>query len=220
MTKPVAFSYSRLDSFETCPKKFYAISVQKSVKDEGNQFTKYGEEVHLAFADYFKKAKSLPMHMSQYQKFLSKIRAAPGQFIVEQQLAIDANYEGCEWYSKDAYCRVISDLTIINDTHAVLWDWKTGKMKDGFDQLRLAGAVVFLLAPDVQTMTMAYLWTQSKKITKDTMVREDMPKVFEALQPRLQRYQDAHANLDFPARPGFACKYCPVKTCPYNEAKK
>lgn len=224
MTKPVAFSFSRLESYETCPKKYHALSVAKSVKDEGNEFTKYGEEVHKSFADYFLKNRSLPMHLSQYQKILSPIKGAPGRKYVEQKLCINAKYEGVDWFAKDAYCRVISDLTITSGERGILFDWKTGKQKDDFTQLRLAGAVVFLLDEEVQSLDLVYFWTKSKSFTRDLergpLLREQMPQVFEELAPRLQRYQEAHAAEDFPARPSYICRYCPVLKCPYNEVKK
>ena len=221
MSKPVAFSFSRLDSYETCPKKYWAISVGKTVKDTGNEHTQYGEEVHKAFANYFAKNASLPLHLRHLQSYLSPIKGAPGGKIVEQKLAINANYEGCDWFAKDAYCRVISDLTIINDTKAVLFDWKTGKMKDDFLQLRLAGAVILLLAEEVESAQLVYFWTKNKKFTRDEkpLTRADIPKVFDSLAPRLQRYQDAHAREEFPARPSYLCRYCPVTSCQHNEVR-
>jgi hypothetical protein len=214
------FSYSRLTSYESCPRKYYGISVSKKVKDAGNEHTEYGEEVHKAFAEYFKKNKSLPMHLTQYQKFLSPIKAAPGAKIVEQKVAINAKYEGTGWFDADVYCRVISDLTIINDERAVMWDWKTGKPSDDFTQLKLAAAVTFLLAPDVQHITMAYLWLKTKRATFDKIARDEAPLVWAELNPRLPRYQAAHVAGDFPARPSRLCCYCPDKSCPYWEAKK
>ncbi len=219
MGKLVAFSYSRLTSYETCPKKYHALSVAKSVKEEPNEHTEYGTEMHLAFANYFKKGTALPMQFSQYEKYLKPIKAAVGQFIVEQKLTINADYEGTGWFDKDAYCRVISDLTIVNGSHALTIDWKSGKPSDDFTQLRLVAAVIFLLAPQIQTITMAYFWTKNRTMTRETIKREEMPEVFNALAPRLQRYQDAHAAEDFPARPSYLCRYCPVTACPYWEKR-
>ena len=52
------------------------------------------------------------------------------------------------------------------------------------------------------------------------LTRADIPKVFDALAPRLQRYQDAHAREEFPARPSYMCRYCPVTSCQHNEVKR
>lgn len=222
MTGLTAFSFSRLEGYETCPKKHHALNIAKSHKDQDNEFTIWGTEVHGAFKDYIKSKgkKMLPLAMRQHKAMLDQIMKAPGEFVCEQQIAIDANYKQCEWFSKDTYCRVISDLTIMNGTHAVMFDWKTGKMKDGFDQLRLAAAVMFLIAEELETISMHYVWTQSKKLTSDKMTRDEMPAVWANLHPRLVAYQNAHANMVFEARKGKHCNYCPVGECPYNSNKK
>lgn len=220
MSSLQAFSFSRLESYETCPKKFFHLSIAKDVLDPPNEFTSFGTEVHLAFANYLKgKIKILPLHLRQHMPMLNKIKAAPGDHIVEQQVAINAQYKPTGWFDKDVYCRVISDLTIMRGSHAAMFDWKTGKMKDGFDQLRLAAAVMFLLAEELETISMHYAWTKNKQVTSDSMTREEMPAVWTALHPRLLQYQNAFNLQQFEARRGFHCRYCPVKACPYNEKR-
>lgn len=220
MSKLTAFSYSRLNAREECPKKYYAVSVAKSHKEEESEHTSYGTEVHLAFANYLKTGKALPLHMVQYTKYLAEIKKYPGTFITEQKLAINASYEPTGWFDGDVYCRIISDLTILNGTTAVMWDWKTGKIKDDFTQLRLAGAVMFLLVPELQRIVLAYFWLKNKKITKEIMTRDQMPGVWSDLLPRIQAYQDAHAAMDFPPKPSWLCRYCPVNSCPHWEPRK
>lgn len=217
MSKLVAISYSRLNSYEECPRKFDALSVSKTVKETPSEQTNYGTEVHLAFAEYFKSGKPLPLHLQQYQKYLTAIKQFPGTFIVEQKLAINAQYEATGWFDADVYCRIISDLTILNGDSGVTFDWKTGKVKPGFDQLRLSSAVLFLLVPELKRITHAYFWLKEKKATRETMHREEMPQVWTDLMPLIARYQQAHADKYFPPRPNYLCKkYCPVKTCQYN----
>jgi PD-(D/E)XK nuclease superfamily len=216
----VAFSFSRLEGYETCPKKFFHLSVAKDWKDPPNEMTQYGTDLHKAFADFLKSGKMLPLHLRQHLPMLRQLQQAPGEKVIEQQIAINHEYKQTDWFAKDTYCRVISDLTIMNGPHAVMFDWKSGKLKDGFDQLRLAAAVMFLIAEELETISMHYVWTKNKAITSDKMARADMPDVWANLMPRLQHYQNAHANMDFPARQGFHCNYCPIKTCPYNSNKR
>lgn len=215
-----AFSFSRIEGYETCPKKFHAISVAKTVQDPPNEHTTYGTDLHKAFADFFRKGKPLPLHLRMHTPMLTKIKSAPGEFICEQQIAINADYKQTGWFDKDAYCRVISDLTIMHKSHAVMFDWKTGKLKDDFTQLRLAAAVMFLIAEELNTISMHYVWTKSKQITSDKMTRDEMPGVWASLIPRIERYQTAFDQGIFEARQGFHCRYCPVKTCPFNETKR
>lgn len=214
-----AWSYSRLESFETCPKKFWHISIRKDVIDPPNEFTIDGTETHLAFAKYLKKGTALPIAKRHYTPLLAKIKAAPGEHVIEQQLAITAEYKQTGWFDKDVYLRVISDLTIMNAPRAAMFDWKTGKVKNDFTQLRVAAATMFMIAPELETISMSFVWLKNKSVKSDKMTRDEMPDVWAALHPRLVQYQAAFDNQAFPARQGFHCRYCPVETCPYFEKK-
>lgn len=216
----VAYSYSRLTSYETCPKKYYALSVAKTVKDPSNEYTDYGSELHLSFANFLKKGTMLPLHLRQYLPLLNQIKAAPGEHVIEQKICLNEDYTSVDWFAPDAYLRVISDLTILNGAKAAMFDWKTGKMYDDFTQLKLVAGVLFILAPEVESINMAYVWTKTRKVTRETMTRGEAPAMWAQILPRVQRYQDAHAALDFPARAGDHCKYCPVKSCPHNINRK
>lgn len=220
MSNLVAFSYSRLEGYETCPKKFYRMNIAKDIKEPSNDKTQFGTDMHLAFASFLKSGKMLPLHLRQHLPMLRQLQQAPGEKVIEQQIAINHEYKQTDWFAADTYCRVISDLTILNGSHGIMFDWKSGKMKDGFDQLRLAAAVMFLIAEELQTISMHYVWTQNKKVTSDKLTREEMPGVWANLMPRLQAYQNAHAHQDFPARKGMHCVYCWVKDCPFNTNKK
>lgn len=219
MKKLEAFSYSRLKAYEQCPKRFHAISVAKSVKDPPNEFSAYGDFVHKSFATFLRDGSRLPLTLRQYEKYLLPIRNAPGEKVIEQKIAINADYEQVEWFAKDVFCRVISDLTQLNGTKGVLWDWKTGKPEDDFTQLKLTGAVTFLLAEELEELTLAFFWLKTKKVAPMKMSRGDCTSVWSEILPRVQRYQTAHEELDFPARSSYLCAYCPVKSCPFNTKK-
>jgi hypothetical protein len=161
----------------------------------------------------------LPLTLRQYEKYLAPIRAAPGEKVIEQKIAINPNYEQVDWFAKDVFCRVISDLTQLNGNTGVLWDWKTGKPADDFTQLKLTGAITFLLAEELDELTLAFFWLKTKQVAAMKLSREGCASVWSEILPRVQRYQTAHEELDFPARPGYICRYCPVKSCPFNETK-
>lgn len=220
MSKLVAYSYSRLSSYESCPRKYYAISVSKRFKDPPNEHSEYGDMVHKAFAEFMRSGKHLPLTLRQYEKYLLPIRAAPGEKVIEQKICLNPNYEQVDWFASDAYIRVISDLTQLNGTTGVLWDWKTGKPADDFTQLKLTAAVTFLLAEELDELTLAFFWLKTKSVAPIKMRRDETTGVWAELQPRVQAYQRAHEEVDFPARPSYLCRYCPDISCPYNELKK
>lgn len=223
MSEPnlVAWSYSRLNAYETCPRKFWNESVAKVYPFVPTDASSYGDDVHKAFKLYFRNGEALPLHLRQYDAQLKIIKAAPGQRIVEQQIALNAKWQQVEWYAKDAWLRVISDLTQHNGKRAVTWDWKTGRPSEDFTQLRINAAVTFLLAPEIETITMAYFWLKTKEVAPMDIKRADASDVWANILPRVQRYQEAHDQKDFPPRQNFLCRgYCPVKTCQFWEAKR
>jgi hypothetical protein len=221
MSDPVAWSYSRLNSYEQCPRKYWHESVGKTVPFIKNEAAIYGDEVHKAFEQFFKYQKKLPLNLLHWTPTLMTIAAAPGEKVVEQQICLNAKWEPVEWYAKDAYLRVKSDLTQINGKQAVLWDWKTGKPSTDFTQLQLNAAVTFHLDKDIEEITMAYLWLKTKLPSVERMQRSAVPDFWAKILPRVAAYQAAHDQQNFPPRANFLCKgYCPIKTCQYWEPKK
>ena len=218
--KQTAWSYSRLNNYETCPKKFWHESVRKDIPFQESESMRYGKQVHKALEDRVSDGKKLPMHLKHLEKYASKLYEAKGEKLTEQQLAIDNNFQPCDWFSKDTYCRAIIDLAIINLPHGIVIDYKTGKISHDFTQLRLAGVMLMLHEPEIQTLDLAYLWTKEKKLTKDdagALNRADIKTVISELMPRIRKYERAHRIDSFPARPGFLCRnYCPVKQCKYH----
>ena len=54
-----AWSYSSVNTFKQCPKKYYHLKVAKDVKDRGNAATAYGSRVHSAAEKYIRDGKPL-----------------------------------------------------------------------------------------------------------------------------------------------------------------
>lgn len=215
-----AWSYSRIDSSETCPRKFWHLNVAKDLKEPESSYQIEGKETHDAFKFYFKNGKPLPLHLRHHEPVLKKIAAMPGEKVVEQQIALDANWQPTDWFSKTAWLRVISDLTQLNGPAAVVWDWKTGKQKDDFTQLRLNAAVTMHLAPEVNAVKMAYYWTKTRNITSAVMTRAELPEFWGTMLGRVQTYQSMYDTENFPPRPNPYCKGCIVKTCQYWQPRK
>jgi len=212
---PVAWSYSRLTSFETCPRRFYGESVAKKFPFQKSEAMLYGDRVHKTFEMFLKNGQKFPLDLKHLEPIAAQIAKAPGDKIVEQQICLTADYEVTDWFSKQAWLRVKSDLTQVDGARAVIWDWKTGRMSDDFTQLRLNAAVTFHLDQDITDITVAYLWIKHKKITKAKLVRDQALGVWNEILPRVARYQEAHRDMAFPARQNPFCKYCPDKDCPF-----
>ena len=217
MSTEVAWSFSRITSYEQCPRKFWHESVGKTIPFEETEDMTYGKDWHKGAELFIKRGAKLPLNMRHWEPILQKFKDAPGEKVVEQQIALNASWQPVEWYAKDAWLRVKSDLTILNGDQGVQIDYKTGKQKDDFTQLRLNSAVTFHLAPELKTIKHGFLWTKTKTMTFETMTIEQVPTFWADMLPRVQRYTEAHLRQDFPPRQCFLCKkYCKVKSCHFN----
>lgn len=220
MTQPVAWSFSRIVSMETCPRKHWHLNVQKDLKEPESDAMAEGTATHTAFKEYLKSGKPLPLHLRHHGAVLGKIAALPGEKVVEQQLALDANWKMTDWFAKDAWLRVISDLSQLNGKSAIVWDWKTGKVKDDFTQLQLNAAVTMHLAPEIDTVKMGFYWTKAQKISPKDMARAELPEFWGKMLGRVQVYQSHFDQNNFPPRPNPFCKGCIVKSCQYWQPRK
>lgn len=210
-----AFSYSRLNNFEQCPKKFYATAIAKSVKEPETEAMNYGKAVHKALELRVTRSQPLPAHLAHLEGIVAPLAESPGTKRAEFQMAINGSLEPTGWFDKDVYCRAIADLVVDRGTKAALLDYKTGKKSDDFMQLKLTGSLYFQHASEVEQITCAFVWTKDKSVTKCVIKRDEMSDLWSDLSPRIERYQTAFRNQEFPPRPGRHCKWCPVKACPH-----
>jgi len=226
MNKPgvvghAAWSYSRLTNFETCPRKFWHISVKKDLKEEPSQAMIDGNLTHKAFEQRIRDGKILPIHLRVHEPVMAQIAAAKGEKIVEQQIALDIQWQPVEWFADNAWLRVKSDLTQYNGNYGVVWDWKTGRPHDDFTQLNLNAAVLLHLAPEIQTVVPVYYWTKTRSVAPGKPVlRSGLSDVWGPMLARVHKYQQAHDAQDFPPRENFFCAGCVVRDCQFWRPKK
>jgi hypothetical protein len=222
VTKPAqSWSWSRLSSYETCARRYYRLSIKKDVKEEESQPLIEGKAVHKAFELRIRDGKQLPIHLRIHEPAMASISAAAGEKIVEQEIALNVSWEPVEWFAKDAWLRVKSDLTQYGGKYGVVWDWKTGRPHEDFTQLNLNAAVLLHLAPEIEVVTPAYYWTKTRKVAAgDRVTRDKVSEIWGPILARVARYQKAHDDQDFPPTENYYCRGCPVKDCQHWKPKK
>lgn len=217
MGKRFAWSFSALEGYELCPKKYYCERVGKTHKGKTNAVQAFGIEAHAAFEKRMMVAKELPLDLVHHEKFLAKLDKIPGESFGEQKLAITRDMEPTGFFDSDVWCRAVLDFMKVSGSSAVLFDWKFGKMKDGFDQLELAAAIISCFKPEIRTFHLIYYWAKEKTPTSKRLIKSDMPVIWTKFLNRVNKMETSFANDDFPATQNFLCrKYCPVKECPHN----
>jgi hypothetical protein len=219
---PRAWSHSALNSFETCPKRYFHLSVAKDVRDVKSEQQDWGQDVHTAMQNYFKKGTPFPLGMKQFEPLVEPLARLPGHPIVEQKLALDQQLQPCAWFADHVWVRAVVDAAFIKGTRALLVDWKTGRRKDDDDQLALSAAMMFAQMPELETVDSAFCWLQERPAqayVRTVFTRGNVPEIWDRFLRRVAAYQEAHRTMNFPPQPGPFCrKYCPVKSCPYHGA--
>ena len=211
-------SFSSLNSFETCPLKHYHIKIARTVDDPPGEAALWGSRVHEALEDYLNDGTELPTGCKQYRYLADMLlnKFDDAELLVEQELAVDRNFQPVEWTDPDAWFRGIIDVALLRGDTAYIFDWKTGKKKNSFDQLKMFAAMTTAYYPQVKTIHAAFIWLKVKEVTAQTYTSEEARMYWAELSPRVDRLEVALENDVWPARPSGLCRnWCPVgrKVC-------
>lgn len=214
MSKPFAWSFSALESFETCPRRHYLTRIAKLVDEPETDAMAWGKQVHKAFENYMKTGQPFSHTMAQFESvgtFFKKIADTSDEILTEQQWAIDEEWLPTDWFAKNTWCRAVIDLALLRNRAAALVDWKTGKMKEGYDQLKLTALMTFARYPDIDVADCMYVWLKDNQITRKKFHRDDEIELWEEFRPRVERMMEAFDFDNWPARQSGLCrKHCPV----------
>lgn len=228
MSEVISWSYSAMNTFETCPRQYYAKYVTKEVPFVQNAAAKWGDDVHKALEDAIKFGSSLPANMVMYQHMLDAVRLRAGQLqgelIAERPVALSRDLKPMSWFTKrtakvKVWFRLKVDVTIHCGAYAELLDWKTGKMKDDPDQLHLYALVAFILHPELEKVNVGYVWLKDRTITPPTTYTRDMlPAMLDYWVAKYEVLEEAYIRDDFPPKPSGLCHgWCEVTSCRHNK---
>lgn len=216
--KKAAWSYSSLSSYETCPRKHHRLKVAKDIIEKESEQMKWGNEVHKALELRIRDGLPLPDSMAKWEPLILKLLSRKGKPVAEQQLCLSPSLSPTSWYGSDSWCRGIVDFTMFDGDKALALDWKTGKPKTDHDQMMLFAALLFHHYPELDKVTTGYVWlAYGNKITSKTFLRSDLQKIWQEFLPRVKRYQIAHDENKWEAKPSGLCRaWCPVTDCEFN----
>ena len=218
----IALSYSRLSTFEQCQAKFDYLYVTKSVKDQSNDASAYGNRVHELLELYGKDELDMStltlegkQSLKRWGGIVDKLKSKPGEKYYEYQMAIDKGRVPTGWYDDNVYFRSIADVLVVDGATAYCLDYKTGKVKDNPTQLQLFAAMVFAHFPDVQRVKTSFIWLKFDQVDNTTYSRDHLKALWDGLQPRLDMVKEVVDLGFFKTKPSGLCPWCPAKNiCP------
>lgn len=226
----MALSHSRLSDYGQCPRKFYLKYIEKAFPQEDDSpHLVRGKNVHSALENYVVKrisgqegipASSLP-EVENTKPIIDHIFAKFDDVMPEAQIAVNAQWQQVEWFSKQAYYRAIIDFIARGSKKALVIDWKTGKINEysGWGgQLHLTAAMIMSIFPDLEEVTTVYAYVDHQKLSKPVKFHRNehagLVKHFDA--------ESAKVNSDttwMPTANDF-CKWCPATKAQCNFSRK
>lgn len=220
----IQWSYSKLKTFDTCPRKYQAEYVTKEVVFTETEATRYGTALHKAAENYVSKNVEPPKEFAFIKPSLDKLIAYKGDKQCETKLGIkfkNKKLEYCDFFDNNVWYRGIADLVILDLPNGIarLIDYKTSKNSRYADkrQLALMAATLFLKYPELHTVKAALLFVISKELITAEYTFNKRFAIFAELHPLLQQLEVAHkTNIFNPKQNGLCRKWCGVTSCPHN----
>lgn len=216
--KEFAWSYTKLNNYETCPRRHEHVDVLKDVDEGESEHLIWGNQVHAAAAAWLEKGTPLPPGMEYLTEWLTRIKAGAegGRLLTERQLAMTRDQKPCGWFDRKTWVRAKADALTLKGPVALSVDWKTGKIIEDSVQLQLVGALLFVHYPEIKKIRSSFIWLKENAETTVHMSRDDLPTIWSGLHPRVESLELAALKGEYPPKPGYLCKsWCPVSSCEY-----
>jgi hypothetical protein len=233
------YSVSRLDLYERCPWAYKTVHIDRIPRAK-SEALQTGTVMHQLVANYLERliasaqftdwewareatpkepvaqvSEMMGMWERFYQTFtLPPAMDAPG---VENKLAFDADWQPCEFFSEEAYFRMVIDFHFRQDSLGVIIDWKTNRaMPQTVEkdlQLRTYGwGLKQALYPEIEEVLLRLHFLRYGKEREVLLNSQDLAAVPDELQARIEVIEADHT---FTPTPGSFCGWCGLTAhCP------
>jgi hypothetical protein len=216
-----AWSFSKLKSFETCPKQFYHLTVLKEYPQEETEAMLYGTAMHKAAEDYIKSDTPLDPRFDYVKDALDELKEIRGVKLCEKKMGLTKELKPCGFYDKKAWFRGIVDLAIIDTLAERAWvvDYKTGKSTRYADkgQLELMALSIFKEYPEIKYVNAALLFVVAGELIDDAYHVDNSVAMWGKWITKHDKMQKAFDTDVWNPRPSGLCRHhCPVVECAHN----
>ena len=215
------WSFSKIKSFEQCPKKFYHLKVAKDYKEPETEAMLYGTAVHEAAEEYIRDGKPLPPEYDYIKAPLDSLNMKKGNKLCEYEMGLTADLEPCGFWDEDCWYRGIADLVILDEENKTAWvvDYKTSKNTRYADkgQLELMALCVFKHFPDIETVRGGLLFVVCNELIRETYGKDQAGEMWEKWLADYNRMEQAWKKDVWNAHQSGLCKrHCIVTECVHN----
>ena len=207
-----ALSPSSIADFEGCPKRWYLTKIEKKYKFVETEAITYGNDVHAKLESYVKFKTPLPEHLEYVAPVIDELRDGGYTLAAELELIITKDWDPIDdWWNRTGkvFLRGKVDLVAVNDKHAIILDWKTGKPKPDPFQLNIYGAILMHLF-SLDRVDVGFAWLKDKSSNTYTITAENFPEIVTDIMQRTDKMKGMYDANDFPARTTPLCCWCPA----------
>lgn len=222
----IALSYSRLSTFERCPRKFKSQYLDKDYPDESdNYFFKKGQRKHEQLENYvLSRNNPLAVGTLRYDDdveamfpMIDSICAAMPDYAAEQKMAVDHDFKPCGWFDRSVMYRAIVDFRAKFKNLMTVIDWKSGKVREydaaATGQLHLTAAIMFAHHEEVEKIITSYAFIEHRQNLKTTFDNTmDLKSAF------FKAHEEVNTEEEWAPKQNEYCKYCLLtnKQCKYK----
>ena len=222
------YSFSSVDAFEFCAKRYYHERVAKDVERVQTPEAAWGEMVHKAFEIAITESLPMPQELLQYQPLVDAVgrQKAAGWHVACEQSFVIRNNGSAEmtdaediWYNPRNLLAGSIDLLMVSPDgkSAIINDWKTNKTSKYAkpEQMELYALATLLAYPDVERVDCCLMFiVDNFSLVKSSFVRDNIANLLEKWKRKTQTIMLATINNNFPAaKPSPLCGWCPVTSC-------
>ncbi len=217
-TKPISWSFSKLQDFEKCKFSFKLKHLDRVPEPErplpkgkSEHANDRGSRIHDAAEKYIRGEGPLIPELLKFEELFHKLVRLYkcGQVEMEENWALDDDWEIAPW--ETGWLRLKVDVLVHIDKYsAVVADWKTGR-KFGNEvkhaqQLQLYALVTFLRYPELEEVTAELIYLDVDEITSQTFTRDQALRFKQSFNKRGTSLTTCN---DWPSNANkFTCQWC------------
>jgi RecB family exonuclease len=210
MTNLLPWSYTKLTTFERCPKLGYARYIAKTLPYVESEAARLGNEVHAALEKLIVDGVPLPEKWAWVGEFVPETK--PGD-VVRAEDWFNFNMDNQPTPARSWFTTKIDFLQIEDGDVAWVLDWKTGKPWEDPDQLNVYATAVKAHYPHVRHWRGMYVWLRERRVGEVHTLSPG--RTFAKLVERVK----AVDTSDTP-RKNKLCPWCELTTCKYYTGEK
>lgn len=227
------WSYTALQEFLTCPASWAAKRFYKLFKEGETDAMRVGNLIHATAEHYlrralgmsFKESEISPVYLPMVQKYCDALLASGAELYPEREICFTNKFKPCGWKDWDTvWVRSKVDVTAKKGLRLSILDWKSGKFKEDFLQLKMF-AVFCALTPgfeDVQEFDPKFIFLKETDPKKNILrlaqpiQRSELKGILQEIMVVVRRMEEAWVSENFPCKKNGLCRqYCLNHLCPH-----